>query len=116
MTKLSKVPSALPMPDGTNSLNMAAVIRWLWEMDHEDLAEMGNLEVRAKLIAWKERVAAVQRACIVMACPPSLDDLLWEHGNGDELERRLKALPREPGTIKVRTDFDLFDVILTERG
>ncbi len=90
-------------------LNMAAVIRMVWELPIEDI---NPTELRERVWAWRERVASFQRAGVIMSCPPSLDALLWEHGNGDELTRRIRAVPLEPGQRSFKTDFDLFAVIL----
>lgn len=113
MKPLSKRPSAIELTDGSGALglNVAAVIRFLWDMD---LADSKRPELVARIRAWRERVEIVRHACAILAVPPTLDDLLWEHGNGAEIERRIAAIPRSADALSIRTDFDLFDVILTE--
>ncbi|MBK6463130.1 MAG: hypothetical protein IPF92_19305 [Myxococcales bacterium] len=83
----------------------------MWDLD---LDAIGNGPKRAAIHAWRERVLAVQRACTVMACPPSLDDLLWTHGHGDALDAFLHRGNREAGTF-FQVDSDaLFNIILSE--
>ena len=109
--KLNRAPTVTPLDDGDNGLNVAAVIRFLWTVDLEDLSKPDLVK---RIRAWRQRVETVRHACAVLACPPSLDDLLWEHGNGAELERRLNAIKPAPGQRKFTTDFDLFEVILED--
>lgn len=113
-SKDPKRPSAVPLPDdsGDLGLNAAGIIRFLWDMDLEDST---NEELVARVRAWRERVELVRHACAVLAVPPSLDDLLWEHGNGAKLESAMKAAtPDKAG--KYTINVDLFDIILSEQG
>lgn len=81
-------------------LNTAAILRTVWELDVADLADPRK---RLAVLAWRERVYAVHRACTVMACPPTMDDLLWEHGHGDDLKAAI-----------LRGENDFLDVITRE--
>jgi hypothetical protein len=68
-------PSAIELSDGSGDmgLNMAGVIRFLWDLD---LADCHNPALVARVRAWRERVEIVRHACAVLAAPPSLDELL----------------------------------------
>ncbi len=105
-------PEVMAHPtDSTDGLlNPAALIRIVWELDVADL----NSDARREAVrAWRERVLAVNRACCIMASPPSLDDLLWEHGNGDALTAFL-ARDGEPGSFHQVEIGDLLGIIVRE--
>ena len=80
-----KVPRVATI-HGEPMLNPAGLIRWFWDMTPEELPDV---RVRERVGSWQERVRGVQRACLNMGRPISIDDLLWEHGNGEKLKRAI---------------------------
>ncbi len=110
MAHIDRQPSIVDTGDGSLSLNFAAMIRWLWELD---LTDVGKPDMRHRLRAWRDRVETMRRANVLLQSPLLLEDLLWQEGNGDELMRRVRKLQTaNPGAKTIRTDFDLFDVML----
>lgn len=67
-------------------LNPAALIRFCWEVD---LAAMLDAEKREAVRRWRARVQAIIQAGAVMAHPPTLDEVLWTHGHGEEVDALL---------------------------
>jgi hypothetical protein len=93
-----------PQNDDADALiNCAGIIRWIFEMDAETLAEMrgkGNGDIAAAVERMQARGRSAIAAESLKARPRGLDSLLWDVFHGEELEAWLRAHPGRADEVK----------------